>query len=516
MTVGPDGHARPAGSRRRGRPGRSPRARAGGLDLALGRAPGASARLSSVARAAAATSPAARPELHRRAALGWLGAGGGVAVGGPARRRRPGRARAGASARRPRPGWRRRAASSRSNSTGRHRGAGRVAVGPPSTGSRRRVERRSSTRRPSASSSARRAAPASRQQPADRRAATRPPARPQGHAGEQHQGQRRRGRRGPPMAAPSPRGPTRSGLPTAAPDPAPRPPAEPSRRAPQAGRRRRPGRPGRPPRPGPAPSPTGPAPAPARRRGRPATSMTPAAAQRRRDQEPARPRGPSPRPVAQRRGRPARGRRRRGRARPRMPTVTSPIAPDVVGVARRGPTRPRRPAPGAGPGSVPGGGDRPRGASAGARRAGGALDLAPAPDRVPTGTRGAAPAGRRFVVTTVAPTLTAAPVPPRIAARPADRAPTAGRRLGSDGDDDRDDHGPPPGALADQPAQGLAGHAGGGSRGRWPPSASACSRAAGHRVAGLVEQLLGLGGVDPAPGDDLGAGRRPRRAWGRR
>ena len=27
-----------------------------------------------------------------------------------------------------------------------------------------------------------------------------------------------------------------------------------------------------------------------------------------------------------------------------------------------------------------------------------------------------------------------------------------------------------------------------------------------HRLGALVEQVLGLGGVDPAPGDDLGAG----------
>ena len=38
-----------------------------------------------------------------------------------------------------------------------------------------------------------------------------------------------------------------------------------------------------------------------------------------------------------------------------------------------------------------------------------------------------------------------------------------------------------------------------------PSSAASCERRA-HRGLGLVEQLVGLGRVDPAPGDDLGAG----------
>ena len=46
-------------------------------------------------------------------------------------------------------------------------------------------------------------------------------------------------------------------------------------------------------------------------------------------------------------------------------------------------------------------------------------------------------------------------------------------------------------------------------------SSKASSTACAHGVGALVEQVLGLGGVDPAAGDDLGPGEdragRPRR-----
>ena len=46
----------------------------------------------------------------------------------------------------------------------------------------------------------------------------------------------------------------------------------------------------------------------------------------------------------------------------------------------------------------------------------------------------------------------------------------------------------------------------GASRGRWRRASNTSLIACAHHVGALVEQLLGLGGVDPAAGDDLGAG----------
>ena len=100
-------------------------------------------------------------------------------------------------------------------------------------------------------------------------------------------------------------------------------------------------------------------------------------------------------------------------------------------------------------------------------------------------------------------------------ARTALRPRRAGRRrrtagTWSDGDDDRDDHRAAGGCARPTSGPGPCGPAGRASRGRWLPSARAFSRAPGTDLAGLVEQLLGLAGVDPAPGDDLRAGPRPR------
>src|SRR5205807_4276338 len=99
-----------------------------------------------------------------------------------------------------------------------------------------------------------------------------------------------------------------------------------------------------------------------------------------------------------------------------------------------------------------------------------------------------------LVVVTATTTVTSATV-----------APDDRRGRESDLHDHGHDHGPAAGALVHEAAQGrahvaLEGLEVGG------PGAPGRLDAGPHRGLGLLEQGLGLGGVDPAPGDDLGAG----------